>query len=587
MQRNVDSETNDHNVRDGPKPGALSKWDPPDQRGGAHYDHNRAETPAEPRRRPAVEHIPRVEPEPRPHHDRHRCAVGDKADIELKDASGHRYRLLYSGMVFHSQMRHTGHMSGARISTTAIVTQLGAWNVAGPAHRDLADALELLIADGRVPLDVRLPSERDLAVALDLSRTTITTALRTLRARGYLTGEARAAPVTALPYRASHRCDTGGALTLELDLSSAAPAALPLRIHRALIDAVARLAEHYPTHGYHRDGVDELREALASDFTRRGAPTRSEQITITNGALHAFSLSLRAFARPGDRVVVEHPTYPNALDAIAGASLRAVAVPLEPQGWDLDLLASTVAHTRARVVYLMPDFQNPSGLLMGNAQRRDLWQWAASTDVVVVIDETHAQLHIDGPVPPVNRTVHHGAQVVLLGSSSKTYWGGLRVGWIRGDRSMIDRINSARTSLDMGSPVVEQLAVSALLGDDAVIAERRQYLLEQRRHVEKQLKQHLPELSYRQPGGGLSIWADLGSPLSSALTVRSERLGLHLAAGPRFGIDGAFERWLRIPFTSTTDDLTLAIERLATAYHQLFEQYRGARTTRPLDTLVV
>ena len=115
-----------------------------------------------------------------------------------------------------------------------------------------------------------------------------------------------------------------------------------------------------------------LRAAIAEHLTARGVPTAPDQVLVTAGALHALSLLLRVLAGPGDRVLVEHPSYPAALDAIRAVGARPVPVPMLPDGWDLEMLSATLRQAAPRLAYVIADHQNPTGLTLPPADREQL-----------------------------------------------------------------------------------------------------------------------------------------------------------------------------------------------------------------------
>lgn len=117
-------------------------------------------------------------------------------------------------------------------------------------------------------------------------------------------------------------------------------------------------------------GLLSLRESIARHYCERGLPTRPDEIMVVNGAVSGLALLLRLLTGPGDRVVVDHPTYPLAIAAIQGASCRPVGVSLPEQGWDTAGLMATIAQTAPRMAYLMPDFHNPTGRCMDAATRQ-------------------------------------------------------------------------------------------------------------------------------------------------------------------------------------------------------------------------
>jgi DNA-binding transcriptional MocR family regulator len=436
----------------------------------------------------------------------------------------------------------------------------------GPGYARLAAALRALLLDARLPAGARLPAERRLAAALGLSRTTVAAAYRLLRDEGYLASRQGSGSVTALPPGRLRRHaswvpavpDDSGALDLAL-ASPEACAELPA----AMAAALDLLPAYLHGHGYDSYGLPVLREAVARRYTERGLPTAPEQIFVTAGAQHAFDLLLRCLVSPLDPVLVESPTYPNALDALTRARARVVAVGLAPGGWDIEAFVATLRQSLPRLAYLMPDFHNPAGHLMSAPDRAALAEAAAGAGTRLVIDETFAELPLgDGePALPAPLAAWDPAgQVITIGSMSKAFWAGLRVGWVRAEPGLTAQLQAARGPSDLASPVVEQLAAAWLLE-----RARRASLTRGRDVFVAALAEHLPAWSFRIPGGGLSLWARLDAPVSSALARAAERQRLRLVPGPRFGTGANLEGYLRLPFTLPEAELPDAARRLAAA----------------------
>ena len=472
-------------------------------------------------------------------------------------------------------------MAFRSISAPSLVRQLGGWrddDRAGaggdPLYVQLADALRLLVLDGRVPLDVRLPGERELASALGVSRTTVSTAFGRLREQGHLVSRHGSGSRTSVPDGPGAR-RVGGLVADDdsgaIDLGAAALPAAP-GVHAAYAAALAALPAHLPGHGYQALGVPELRRAVAERYSRRGLPTTPEQILVTSGAQHAFVLVLQLLAGPGDRVLIDHPTYPHAIDAISRASCRPVPVGLPAgEGWDVDGVEAALRQTGPRLAYLLPDHHNPTGRVMGAEDRERIAAAAARARTTVVVDETMVDLGLDGP-PPAPFAVHDptGSTVVTVGGTSKSFWGGMRTGWVRADEATISGLAGIRPGLDLGTPILEQLASAELLRDDeAGLAERRAMLAERRDRLVAALGTHLPAWRVERSPGGNSLWIELPAPVSTALTASAERHGVRVVPGPRFGVGGAFERFLRLPYTRPAGELEDAVVRLAAAYADL------------------
>ncbi|TAP43662.1 PLP-dependent aminotransferase family protein [Arthrobacter sp. S39] len=513
----------------------------------------------------------------------------------------------------------------ASLNASALARLLGAWNLgAAPAYRELADVVRLLVLDGRVALDTALPSERALSEALGVSRTTVTAAYGHLREQGFLSsgqgsrGRTRIPRVTPLGttvLTGLGLAATGGSgapavaapglaapgLAAPAGLIDLAYASLPASgevVHRAFAAALTELPALLPGFGYDAMGLLPLREAVAARYTAAGAPTTAEQILVTSGAQHALNIIIRALAGRQDRVLVEHPSYPNALDAIRGAGCRAIPVAFTAAHgthadggppalvWDMHALRTAMMQQRPKVAYVVPDFHNPTGQLMPDAQRRQLVRAAAAAGTVLVVDETLRELNLDGAeTTPV---AAFSPAVVTIGSLSKSHWGGLRTGWIRASEAMIQRFAAARTSLDLGGPVMEQLAAAHLVRAlDEPLPARLTALRDNRAALLELLAGHLPEWETGRPAGGLSVWCRLPAPVSTALTVIAPDFGIRLAAGPRFGIGGAFERYLRVPFTLPPEQLETAVLALRSAQDRLDAAPQLRRTLKNAPAVAI
>ncbi|MFE9934354.1 PLP-dependent aminotransferase family protein [Streptomyces sp. NPDC005533] len=466
------------------------------------------------------------------------------------------------------------------IGSRQLAALLPAEVLARPGYRALADAVRTLILDGRIALHVRLPAERELAEAVGASRATVTGAYDLLRESGYVRSRRGSGTWTELPD--GHRPvgahaiigGIGGRADGEpgIDLAIAAMGAPEGSLAEAFAWAAPRLPRLARSPGYHPFGLPDLRTAVAERFSRRGLPTRPEQILLTSGAQQAFSLVVSLLCRAGDRVVTENPTYANALDALRHARLRTGSIAVSDAGWDMEIAESTLRQTVPRMAYVIPDFHNPTGALMPPEQRLRLLAATRATGTWLVVDETIADIALDVPAPPplASLAPRGGADhVITIGSLSKTHWGGLRVGWVRASAKMIAELTAVRVSADMTGSVLDQLVALPLMADmDRALPARLARLRIQREALVRALQRHTPEWSWKVPPGGLSLWVDLGEAVSSALAERAAAASVHIGRGARFGVDpGTFEHRLRIPYTLSADRLDEGVRRLASVLH--------------------
>ena len=459
------------------------------------------------------------------------------------------------------------------IAAVRVATLLGAFDRA-PAYKGLAEGLRVLVTDGRLPVGTRLPSERELTQALDVSRTTVARAYAELRDHGFLVSRQGSGSVTVLPHALGRTTDhvlhPGDSGAGAIDLRVAAPTPGP-GLLAAYERAVGELPAYLLGTGYHPAGLPVLREAVAASYVARGLPTDPEQVLIVPGAQAGVATAVRALVTPGDRVVVESPTYPNAIAALQHSGARLVGVDVPPdaatRGPDVDGLDAALQQVRPRAAYLVPDFQNPTGAVLTAEGRARLAATMARTRTVPIVDESIVRLALDGQeMPPPFAAFAPGT--VTAGSLSKTHWGGLRVGWLRLPEHLVDTVFRARLSLDLGVPPLEQLVGAAVMDDTDLLEHRRAQLRESRAALGEAVAEHLPDWRPNRPGGGLSLWCELPQPLSSALVPRAAQHGVLLAAGPSFAPEGGLDRFVRLPFGQPAHVLVEAVERIAVAWRE-------------------
>ncbi|WP_069816563.1 SCO1417 family MocR-like transcription factor [Streptomyces sp. TP-A0874] len=446
------------------------------------------------------------------------------------------------------------------------------------AYRALADGVRLLVLEGRVPVAARLPAERELAATLALSRTTVASAYEALRAEGLLESRRGAGSWTTLPAGRPLPTrgldplppDTAGSM---IDLGSAALPAPEPWLTRSVQGALEELPPYARTHGDFPAGLPELRRLLADRYTAGGIPTMPEQIMVTTGAMGAVAAICHLFVGRGERVAVESPSYANVLQLMreAGARLVPVAAGGDPPGWDLPTWRQVLREAAPRMAYVVADFHNPTGSLVPEEQRRRLVAAARSAGTLLVVDETMAELRLDPETempPPVSAFDPAGSTVITVGSASKAFWTGMRIGWVRATPEVIRALVAARAYTDLGSPVLEQLALIWLLrngGWSAALEDRRAQARGNRDALVGALRRQLPDWEFTVPHGGLTLWVRTGGLSGSRIAEAGVPLGVRVPSGPRFGVDGAFEGFVRMPFTVDGMLAETAVARLAAA----------------------
>ena len=443
----------------------------------------------------------------------------------------------------------------------------------GVTYRELARRIRDALLDGRLAVHTQLPSERALADALQLSRTTVTAAYALLRQEGWLASRRGSGsvlqPAPGVPNGSWASMWPPSGDDAPINLTTASLPAPADHVELAVRAAVDDLGRYFGHDGYEPLGIPALRESIAQRYTAEGLPTTPEEILVTNGGQHAWTIVLTELSGPGDRVLLECPTYPLALEAVRSGRRIPVPVGLRPaasQPWDLELMTSAMVQSAPRLAYLIPDFHNPTGAVMSAAARSELIGSATRTATVLVVDETLRDVGFDDtrPVPAHAASFDRARRVITIGSMSKSFWGGLRIGWLRANRSLVERLAAVRSLQDMAGSVLDQLVANRLLTEHpGALDVQRARLRAGSRALHDALAEELPHWRPTHPSGGASLWVELPGPYATELARLAPAAGVAIVPGPRFGPDGTMESYLRLPFTMPPDALRVAVHRLA------------------------
>jgi DNA-binding transcriptional MocR family regulator len=466
----------------------------------------------------------------------------------------------------------------ASITATALADLLGHWSAPeGPLYRLLAARLARLADTAALTAGLRLPAERDLAAQLSVSRNTVAMAYQTLRDEGM--AESRQGSGTRIvPHRttpaATHPANgffTGllESATVRADLTFAQGACAPL-VAAAAQDPMAILGRAdyravLETHGYYPLGLPALRAAIAAMLTsRHGIPTTPEEVLVTTGAQQALDLVARNEILPGGAAIVEEPTFAGMIDVLHRAGARLVGLTPGAPGDELERLMRT--HSPS-LVYLIPTHHNPVGLVMGEADRRRVVKYAKEhPDTTVIDDMTMADLGLDDGQrpPPLAAFAPWQPNIVTVGSLSKSYWGGLRTGWVRAPAGIIARLGAAKAAADLGSPPLGQAVVAALIREhhDDIIAWRRSWLRPRYDTLATALATYLPSWRWRTPDGGPMIWVRIPSD-ENAFTQAALRAGVAVLPGRLLTIGARSTGYLRLAINADPAVLTDAVRTLA------------------------
>jgi DNA-binding transcriptional MocR family regulator len=228
-------------------------------------------------------------------------------------------------------------------------------------------------------------------------------------------------------------------------------------------------------------------------------------------------------------------------------------------------------------VYLTPTLQNPTGGVLPRAARIEVCRIASGLGVPMIDDEVLAELVIDG-VPPLPLAAHGAdAPVLTVGSLSKLVWAGLRVGWVRAEEPVIERLARLKSAADLGSPLLTQAIAVRLLGAvEQARRLRRAELRGKRDGLTAMLRERLRDWSFRVPAGGVFLWVKLPCGDAREFAQVALRHGVMILAGPIMSPAGQHAQWIRLPFLAEISTLAAALERLAGAWREYAAEDRRA-----------
>ncbi|HMG45703.1 MAG TPA: PLP-dependent aminotransferase family protein [Acidimicrobiales bacterium] len=445
----------------------------------------------------------------------------------------------------------------------------------GPLYRRLARSVAAAVDRGALPRGTRLPAERQLAGALGVSRGTVVTAYDALVADGVVerrrgSGTFVLGPDTlglppgregsVLVHRLVDR-SSGPSPVIDLSLSVLGDAAGLPDVQLTTHD----LQTTVPDTGYTPWGLPGLRDVLAEHVTGWGLPTRPEQVVVTTGAQQALSAAAMCWVRPGDVVAVDDPTYPGAIAAFTQAGARLVPMAVDGGGVVPDEVARALAQ-RPALVYLQSGPHSPTGQVLSDQRRRVIADLLVEARVPLVEDAALHDLGWGPPCPPVAAWCRDAA-VALIGSCSKLFWGGLRVGFVRAPEPVAQRFVRIKATHDLGSSAVSQLLAERLLRDHGGFGDWRRRELQARYEVlAAGLRAHLPTWEWTPPDGGMSLWVRLPATDAAAFAQVALRHQVAVASQAPLSTSGLHPDRLRLSFSPTPEALTEAVHRLAAAW---------------------
>jgi 2-aminoadipate transaminase len=323
------------------------------------------------------------------------------------------------------------------------------------------------------------------------------------------------------------------------------------------------------------EGYAPLREALAQHMQSQSATVQPDDVLVTTGSQQALDLIGKTLIDPGDKVIVEAPTFLATIQCFRLFGAQLIGAPTDDQGADVTALEQLVAQHRPKLIYLIPTFGNPTGATLSLERRMAVLQLAARTGTVVVEDDPYGELYFDAPPPPSLLAL--SAQVpgsrdwlVHCGSLSKTLSAGLRLGWMVAPPALRAQAVMCKQFSDANTSTLAQATAAAYLASGALpqaLSHVRAAYRERAHAMLHGLQQHLsPHVTYNQAQGGLFVWARFTAPgaNSTLLSQRAAEQGVAFVPGAPFFATEPDTAAFRLSFaTVPPEQIDIGLRRLA------------------------
>jgi len=481
-----------------------------------------------------------------------------------------------------------------------------------PLSQQIAAGMRDAIREGSLAPGQRLPAERALARHLGVDRMTVARAYEELVQHGLVLRHVGRGSFVAEPTRrdpwetgtaagphdwadafsarapraaggatsALHAPPIEGAINFSSHFPD--PSLFPVAAFRKAIDVVlaregTRLLGYGPASGY-----PPLRRYLAASMQQQGMSVTEEEIVVTNGSQQGIDLVARALLDPGDRVIMENPTYTGAAQVFQSYGAEVTGVPVDEQGMRPERLESALGSGSAKLVYLIPNFQNPTSGTMELARRQRLLEIAARRNLAIVEDDFGGDLRYEGRQVPSLKALDRTGSVVYVNSFAKKLLPGLRIGWMAAPAELSDRLIALKQITDWSTSLLLQGALHHFCESGQLERHFKRVLpayRERRNAMLGAMKRYFPPgVAWTRPEGGFVVWVTLPAGIDAdEVAIEARGKGVLVSRGDLFYVDGGTHGNLRLVFAQAEPaDIRKGIRTLGSILNRKVKDARAA-----------
>jgi len=498
-----------------------------------------------------------------------------------------------------------------------------------PLSRQIADAVRGAVLAGTLPAGERLPAERALALKLGVDRMTVARAYEDLAGSGWLIRHVgrgsfvldppRGGPAPASPSRSV--APAGGGMLWSSAFATRASGLVPgatAALHTSPADGAINLSSHFPDStlfpvdafrraldavvrrergrlfGYGAaGGYAPLRRQIVETLRARGIDSEERDVVITNGSQQGIDLVARALLDPGDRVAVENPTYTGAVQVFQSHGARVLGVPVDEEGMIPARLEEAVSRSGAKLVYIIPNFQNPTSGTMSLARRRAILDVASRQRLPVLEDDFGGDLRFEGDELPALKALDGGGGVIYLGSFAKKLFPGIRIGWLAAPREAAERIAALKQITDWNTSLLLQAALHEFCrrGDlDRHLRKAAAIYRARRDAMVESMSAHFPKAArFTRPAGGLVVWVTLPPGLDAdEIATEAQGKGVFVGRGDLFYVDGGTHNNLRLVYAQAEPpEIRKGIKILGSILHRKVRERRTSAASAAAASLPI
>lgn len=448
-----------------------------------------------------------------------------------------------------------------------------------PVYRQIVQYICDKVANGEWTIGSRLPSQRALAEAFDVNRSTISTAIDELTSYGIIAGKSGAGTQIVsntwslmLPTKPSwkklissgslqennRRMQQINRLEFAPDIIRLGTGELDPRLfpQKMWTEVLQKMSVEITSLGYAEPlGIMELRQAIVEHMRQFGINVSTKNILVTSGALQGLQLIASCMLEEGSTVFTEAPTYLKSLQMFQSAGLNLKGIPMDHDGLEYWQMEKKLSPTESSILYTIPTNQNPTGITMSNTRRKELMDFCIKNRLPIIEDGAYQELCFDDELALPLKAIDENGMVMYLGSASKTLAPGLRIGWVIASEPVIQRLGDAKMQMDYGASSLSQLVFAEFLKSGkygCYLTDLKQILKARRDNALEVLEKYFRDVAtWDVPIGGLYIWLTFNDVVEvDDLFEKALAKGILLNPGDIY--DFKHNRSLRLSFAYVT-----------------------------------